>query len=63
VACRNDAQWQVIAWDATTGPDEGFRAAGSSELLDDVMDRLGGGAALEGAEERALIERRWSAPR
>ena len=61
VACRSGAQWAVVAWDGTVDPDEGFRAAGASELLDDVMDRLGGGAALEAAEERALIERRWSA--
>lgn len=62
VACRNGAQWEVVAWDGTVDPDEGFRAAGASELLDDVMDRLGGGAALEVAEERALIERHWSTP-
>lgn len=61
VACRSGAQWEVVAWDGTVDPDEGFRAAGASELLDDVMDRLGGGAALETAEERALIERHWSA--
>lgn len=61
VACRNVEQWQVVAWDGTVDPNEGFRAAGASELLDDVMDRLGGSAALESAEERALIERHWSA--
>jgi hypothetical protein len=59
VACRNGTQWQVVAWDGTADPSEGFR---SSELLDDVMDRLGGGAVLEGAEERELLERHWSAP-
>lgn len=63
VACRNAAQWQVMAWDGTADRDEVFRAAGSSELLDDVMDRLGGGAALESAEERTLIEQHWSVPR
>jgi len=26
------------------------------------MDRLGGGAALEAADERALIEQHWSTP-
>ena len=41
------ARWEVVAWDGTVDPDEGFRAAGGSELLDDVMDRLGGSAALE----------------
>jgi hypothetical protein len=60
VACHNGAQWQVVAWDGTADPDEEFRAAGSSELLDDVMDRLGGSPALESAEERALIGRHWS---
>ena len=62
VACRGGGQWEVVAWDGTVDPDEGFRSAGASELLDDVMDRLGGGAALEAADERALIERQWSTP-
>jgi putative zinc finger protein len=61
VACRSGGQWQVVAWDGTANPSEGFRAAGSSELLDDVMDRLGGSPALEVAEERTLIEQHWQA--
>ena len=61
VACRTAGQWQVIAWDGTADPGEGFRAAGSSELLDDVMDRLGGSPALEVADERSLIEQHWKA--
>lgn len=61
VACRNAGQWQVVAWDGTADPGEGFRAAGASELLDDAMDRLGGSPALEVAEERALIEQHWKA--
>ncbi len=61
VACRTAGQWQVVAWDGTADPGEGFRAAGSSELLDDVMDRLGGSPALEAAEERTLIEQHWKA--
>lgn len=59
VACRSDGQWQVVAWDGTADPNEGFRAAGASELIDDAMDRLGGSAALEVADERALIEQQW----
>jgi hypothetical protein len=59
VACRTNGQWQVIAWDGTADPGEGFRAAGASELLDDVMDRLGGSPALEPADERSLIEQHW----
>lgn len=62
VACRNRAQWEVVAWDGTADPSEAFRASGSSELLAEVMDRLGGGVALEDVEEQALIERHWSAP-
>lgn len=62
VACRSGTHWEVVAWDGTVDPDEGFRAASGSELLDDVMDRLGGGAALEAADERALIEQHWSTP-
>lgn len=58
IACRNGDQWQVVAWDGTADQSENFR---SSELIEDVMDRLGGGAALEGPEERALIERHWVA--
>ena len=61
VACRSGGQWQVMAWDGTAAPGEAFRAAGSSELLDDVMDRLGGSPALEVAEERTLIEQHWQA--
>jgi anti-sigma factor RsiW len=61
VACRTAGQWQVIAWDGTADPGEGFRAAGASELLDDVMDRLGGSPALEAVEERTLIEQHWKA--
>jgi hypothetical protein len=61
VACRTGGQWQVVAWDGTADPGEGFRAAGASELLDDVMDRLGGSPALEVAEERTLIEQHWQA--
>ncbi len=30
VACRNGAQWQVVAWDGTVDPNEGFRAAGAA---------------------------------
>ena len=61
VACRNGSQWEVVAWDGTADPGEAFRASGTSELLAEVMERFGGGAALEDAEERALIERHWSA--
>ena len=61
VACRTGGQWQVVAWDGTADPGEGLRTAGASELLDDVMDRLGGTPALEGAEERTLIEQHWKA--
>ncbi|HEY7641104.1 MAG TPA: hypothetical protein VH814_15360 [Steroidobacteraceae bacterium] len=61
VACRTGGQWQVVAWDGTADPDEGFHAAGASELLDDVMDRLGGSPALEVGDERELIERHWQA--
>lgn len=60
VACRNGGLWQVVAWDGTVDLNEG-NSAKVSELLDDVIDRLGGGAPLEAAEERALIERHWSA--
>lgn len=59
VACRTAGQWQVIAWDGTADPGENFRAAGASELLDDVMDRLGGSPALEVADERDLVEHHW----
>jgi hypothetical protein len=61
VACRNGGHWQMVAWDGTVDLSEGSSVR-VSELLDDVIDRLGGGAPLEAAEERALIERHWSAP-
>jgi hypothetical protein len=59
VACKGEKQWQVVAWDATHAPTSGFRAAGASELVDGVMNRLGGNAALESADEQKLIERDW----
>lgn len=59
LACRQGGRWRVLAWDGTVGTDADFRSAGASELLDVVMDRLGGSAALEPAEERRLIERNW----
>ena len=62
VACRDGTQWQIVAWDGTVDPDRSQQASGASELLDDVIDRLGGGAPLELADEVALIERHWSAP-
>lgn len=63
VACRTRGRWQVVAWDGAADPDEGFRTAGTSELLDEAMDRLGGGPALEVEQERRLIEQHWrSAP-
>ena len=61
VACRTDGRWQVVAWDGTADSGESFRAAGASELLDDIVDRLGGNPAVEPAEERALIEQHWKA--
>lgn len=61
VACRNGEQWEVVAWDGTADSTEGIPAGGSSELIDDAMDRLGGIAQLEVAEERELIEQRWRA--
>jgi hypothetical protein len=61
VACRNGTQWQIVAWDGTADLNEEFRAAGSSELIEDVMDRLGGSPVLEAAQERALIDRHWEA--
>jgi len=59
VACRNEKQWQIVAWDATRAPADGFRTAGSSELIDGVMNRLGGIAALELADEQKLIDEQW----
>lgn len=63
LACRDGEQWRLVAWDGTAATDDGFRTAGSSELLDDIMDRLGGGPALERSEEHALLERNWTAAR
>jgi len=59
LACREKNEWRVLAWDASAGTGDAFRTAGASEMLDDVMDRLGGGAAFSVDEERALIEGRW----
>ena len=62
VACRAGEQWQVVAFDRTVAVDRGFHAAGASELIDGAMDRLGGGGAIDAAEERELIQRQWRAP-
>jgi hypothetical protein len=59
IACHNDKQWQVAAWDATQGKPDGFRAAGASELVDAAMNQLGGKAALELADEQKLIDGKW----
>jgi hypothetical protein len=59
VACRNETHWQVVAWDATQKPTDGFRAAGASELIDGVMHRLGGDSALELSDEQKLIKNGW----
>lgn len=61
LACRDGEHWRLVAWDGTAAVEGGFHTAGSSELLDDIMDRLGSGSALERSEERALVERSWAA--
>ena len=60
VACRQNDRWQVLAWDGTSTIDSGFHPAGASALIDGVMDRLGGGAALDEAKERAAMEKGWN---
>jgi hypothetical protein len=59
VACRNDKQWQVVAWDASQSKADGYRMAGGNELIDNVMNRLGGNAALELNDEQKLIDSKW----
>lgn len=59
VACRNDKQWQVIAWDASQVKTDGYHTAGGGELIDSVMNRLGGNTALELKDEQKLIDSHW----
>ena len=59
VGCRNNNRWQVVAWDASQSKSDQFRAAGGGEMVDGVMNRLGGGAALELADEQKLIDGKW----
>ncbi len=59
IACRRAGQWHVVAWDGTRQATGGFQPAGGSELIDGVMDRLGGKSAIEPAAERRLIDDEW----
>lgn len=61
LACRDAAAWHLVAWDASSGAaTSDYRPAGGNEMLDAVMDRLGGGAALDLQQERVLIDAHWS---
>ncbi|WP_428311402.1 anti-sigma factor family protein [Hydrocarboniphaga sp.] len=61
LACRDASGWQLVAWDASQGEAAGgYQPAGGNDMLDAVMDRLGGGAALDVQQERALIDAHWS---
>lgn len=63
LACRDDAGWKIVAWDATVARSDGFNTAGASAVLDAAMERLGG-EPLDAAGERDARERGWkSAPR
>lgn len=59
LACRESDAWRMQAWDGTVDNSNAFRAAGASEIIDNAMDRLGGGAALDPTDEAALIARKW----
>jgi hypothetical protein len=60
LACRGSADWQIVAWDATTTSTEGYRAAGAGALIDGAMSELGGRPAMDANEEGAAIARDWS---
>jgi hypothetical protein len=63
LACRDDAGWKIVAWDATVARSEGFHTAGASAVLDAAMERLGG-EPLDAAAEREALARGWqSGPR
>jgi anti-sigma factor RsiW len=63
LACRDAADWRLVAWDASVGAAaSGYQPAGGNDMLDAVMDRLGGSAALDAQQERALIDSHWSVP-
>ena len=59
VACRDSVQWKIVAWDASQSKSDGYRTAGGGELVDVVMNRLGGDAALESPDEQKLINNQW----
>jgi hypothetical protein len=59
IACRQENRWQVLAWDGASSIDSGFHPAGASRLIDGVMDRLGGGHALDEAREHQAMQEKW----
>lgn len=58
LACRDEAGWKIVAWDATVFRGEGYKTAGASPMLDAAMDRLGA-EPLDAAAERAALEGGW----
>lgn len=61
VACREAKGWHVVALDRTVPAGAGFHTAGSSALLDLVMDRLDA-TPLDPGQERAWLARGWQPP-
>lgn len=59
LACREEAGWQVVAWDGTSVRADGFRPAGSHALMDSTMERIGGTVSISLDQERQLIDKRW----
>lgn len=59
LACRDDGdQWRMIA--AATAPHgHSYTPAGANSVIDSAIAERGLAAALDGAEERAQIERGW----
>jgi hypothetical protein len=60
VACRSAGDWRVVAWTSAPAP-QAYRPAGAEQLLDAVVDDLGGEDMLTDEEETALIRSRWAA--
>jgi hypothetical protein len=63
LACRDEAGWQLTAWDASAPESvDGFRTAGASALVDGAMVALGGKPAMSAAEEMTAIKGGWPQP-
>ena len=59
VACRKNGGWSIIALAQRPGGSGSYQAAGGQDPVAIAVAGLKPGARIEGAEEKALIDRKW----